>query len=78
MNNVTSYRQHRGRGHSALLLALLSMSLTALPVSADTYQTIDLEERVMSDLNNAVPADSGWLPTAAIGISIEGGIIGTG
>lgn len=42
MNITFSFRQRRGRGSSAILMALLIGPLTWLPASAEPYQLIDL------------------------------------
>lgn len=53
MHNIHRFRQHRERGSSAVLLALLSGPIAALPVSAEPWQLIDLGIDVTpADINN--------------------------
>ena len=53
MNNLNRFRQHRGRWSSALLLALLTGPLVALPVFAAPYELIDLGADVSpADISN--------------------------
>ena len=53
MNTSYRFRQHRERGPLAILLALLIGSITALPVSAEPRELIDLGIDVSpTDINN--------------------------
>ncbi|MGD8875429.1 MAG: hypothetical protein PVH38_09790, partial [Gammaproteobacteria bacterium] len=53
MNTSDRFRQHRGRGPAAILLALLIGPMMTLPVSAEPWQLIDLGIDVSpTDINN--------------------------
>jgi len=59
-------------GTSWLVTQLTSLS------DPTQYHAFLWENGAMTDLNTLIPADSGWILTAATAINDEGGIIGTG